>query len=262
MGIVKYNEIDMKKIQYNKPEKQGNHYYASISYKNQPLYIQSSKLNCRNSIMECLKKSTSNLEVNTMNHDFSFYDFLLSLDDKNIKETFKNNKNWFEKEIPLDIIDDMYKRLTKPIQKNTKPKFSFKVPVLKEKPQCSIFDNNKVCIDHQKIEEGTDVILILHIRGLKFLKSNYYCDCYISQIKAFISNDKKYSIFNDCMISDEEDNYDAETILDEEYIYELKEKEEKEESEKNKQEQKEILEKLILEKEEELQTLQTKLSNI
>ena len=250
----------MKKIQYNKPEKQGNHYYAPISYQNQPFYIQSSKLNCKNTMLECLSKTTSHLEAETMNHDFSFYDFLLNLDDKNIKETFRNNKNWFEKEITLDIIDDMYKRLTKPIQKNAKPKFSFKVPVLKEKPQCSIFDHNKVCLDHQKIIKGTDVVFILHIRGLKFLKSNYYCDCYISQIKAFTSNDHKYSTFNECMINDEEDNYDAETIIDEEFIYELKEKEEKQEAEKKKR--KEILEKRILEKEGELKSLKTKLSNI
>ncbi len=260
MSVIKYNEIDNKKIMYHKPEKQGNYYYAPITYNNSPFYIQTSKLNCKNSIENCLSKSGNHLDVETMNHDFSFYDFLLNLDDKNIKETFKNNKNWFEKDIPLDIIDDMYKRLSKPIKKDAKPKFSFKIPVLKDKPQCSIFDSNKICIDYQKIKEDTDVILILHIRGLKFLKSNYYCDCYISQIKAFVSKENKFSIFNECLINDEEDNYEDESIIDEEYIQGLKLKEKKEQEKKEKEIN--ILKKQIEEKREDLQKLEMKLNNI
>ena len=260
MSVIKYDEIDNKKILYHKPEKRGNYYYAPITYNNSPFYIQSSKLNCKDSIESCLSRSGNNLEVETMNHDYSFYDFMLNLDDKNIKETFKNNKNWFNKEIPLDIIDDMYKRLSKAIKKDSKPKFSFKVPVLKEKPQCSIFDSNKICIDHQKINEGTEVILILHIRGLKFLKSNYYCDCYISQIKAFVSKENKYSIFNQCLINDDEDFYEDETIIDEEFIQELKEKEKQDLYQKEKE--RNLLKKEIEGKKEDLKKLEMKLNEI
>lgn len=260
MSIIKYSDIDMNKIQYNKPEKQGGYYYSPISYNNSPFYIQTSKMNCLNNLSDVLKKQPSILEIETMNHDFSFYDFLVNLDDKNIKDTYKNNKNWFDKDIPLEMIDDMYKRLSKPIKKDSKPSFNFKIPVLKEKPQCSIFDSNKICIDHQKIVSDIDVILIIHIRGLKFLKSTYYCDCYISQIKAFVSKDKKYSIFNECMINDEEDLYEDESIIDEEFVKEIEEKEKKLKEEKLKE--KENIQKEIEKKKKEINDLETKLNNI
>lgn len=260
MSIIKYNDIDMKKIQYNPPEKQGGHYYSSISYNNSPLYIQTSKMICRSNLSDNLKKQTSLLETETLNHDFSFYDFLLTLDDKNIKETFKNNKQWFQKDIPIEVIDDMYKRMSKSVKKDAKPNFNFKIPVLKEKPQCSIFDSNKVCIDHQKIVPDTDVILILHIRGLKFLKSSYYCDCYVSQIKAFVSKEKKYSVFNECMIDDEDDNFDDQSIIDEEYVKEIEEKQKMIEEEKKKEKDK--LQNEIIKRKKEIEDLEMKLNNI
>lgn len=260
MSIIKYNEIDMKKINYHNPEKQGGYYYSSISYQNKPLYIQTSKMSCRNTLSECLSKTTTHLDTETMNHDFSFYDFLLNLDEKNIKETFRNNQTWFQKEIPLDLIDDMYKRLSKGVKKDSKPTFSFKVPVMKDKPQCSIFDHNKYCIDHQKIVPQTDVILILHIRGLKFLKSTYYCDCYISQIKAFVSKEKQYSVFDQCMINDEEDLFDDQSIIDDEFVKELEEKEKSLENEKALN--KSRVQKEIELKENEIENLRAELNNI
>ena len=108
----------------------------------------------------------------------SFYDFLLNLDDRNIKETFKRNKEWFGKEIPLEMIDDMYKRTIKPVKKDSKPCFSFKLPVIKGKVQCHIYDQRKICQDIQKLVPNSEIIFILHVRGLKFLKQHYYLKSY------------------------------------------------------------------------------------
>ena len=44
----------------------------------------------------------------------------------------------------------------------------------------------KICVDFEKIQENTEVVLILHVKGLKFLKQHYYCDIYILQIKIFL----------------------------------------------------------------------------
>ena len=44
----------------------------------------------------------------------------------------KNNENWFDKIIPLEVIDNMYKRSIRPVKKDTKPTFTFKIPMIKE----------------------------------------------------------------------------------------------------------------------------------
>lgn len=232
MKILKYNDINIKNIEYNKPEKKGTYYYSAISYDKNPLLIQTIKFKCNNSKDEIFKNG--NIECETITNDFSFYDFFLNIEDKNIKETFRNNKEWFDKEIPLELIDDMYKRTIKPVKKDSKPKFCFKLPIIKDKVQCHIYDQNKMIIDFDKLDKDSEIILIIHIRGLKFLKQHYYCDCYISQIKIFSSKIEKFNILDKCLIEDEEDEKGDIDIVDEEILNEIN-------LEKQKQKEKKLL---------------------
>ena len=253
MNICKYLDIDIKKIRYNKPVKNGSFYYSPINYKNEPFYIQSPKMKCTSNTIENIEKGNLNLDCEPINNDFSFYDFFLNLEDRNVKETFKQNKDWFGKDIPLELIDDMYKRTIKPVKKDSKPSFSFKIPVIKNKVQCQIYDQNKICLDVSKLELEAEIVFILHVKGLKFLKNHYYCDCYLSQIKVFLSSDEKYSIIKEYAF--EEDNEIVEgdqDILDEEVISELLKQKE---FEKQKEEEKNNITEQILELQQQLNNL-------
>jgi len=203
MNIFKYDEIDFKKINYDKPEKNGTFYYSSINYNKKPFHILSPKMKYIGD-----NKDINTLICETINKDFSFYDFFLNLENRNIKNTFNSNKEWFGKEIPLDLIDDMYKRIIKPIKKDSNPIFTFKVPTLKGVPQCHIYNQNKICVDHSKLTKDSEIYFTLHIKGLKFLKQHFYCDCYVSQIKIMSPRVEKYMIIEECMIDD--DNGDNE----------------------------------------------------
>ena len=251
MSIFKHSDVDIKKINYEKPQKNGTFYYSPINYKNEPFHIQSPKMKCSSSVVENIQNGNNNLDCETLSMDFSFYDFFLNLEDRNIKETFKKNKEWFGKEIPLQLIDDMYKRTTRPVKKDSKPSFSFKIPTIKNKVQCQIYDQKKICLDVSKLDKDCEIIFILHVKGLKFLKHHYYCDCYISQIKV-LSNEEKYNIIQECIIEDEEPVESDKDILDEEIIQEmLKQKEEREKKELYKKE----LEEKILKLQEEFKNL-------
>ena len=94
MTILNYSDIDLKKISYNVPEKQGLIYYSSINYDNEPLFIQTPRMSSKNSGEEVLKnKKTNTLDLETINIDYSFHDFLLNFDEHNIKVTY--NGFWF-----------------------------------------------------------------------------------------------------------------------------------------------------------------------
>jgi len=235
MPIQKHSDIDYKKLNYSKPEKLGLIYYAPINYDNEPFYLQTPKMICKSNTLSVLEKKKTNLEMEPLNMDFSFYDALLNLDEKNIKETFKNNKSWFGKDIPLEIIDNMYKRACKPVKKDSKPNFSFKLPITKDKLACQIYDQKKICVDFTKIKEGSEIICILHVKGLKFLKQHYYCDCYISQIKVFLEGSSNYSILDKYAFNDKEEEdlelneLQKEVMLDIRYIESLKENKENKE---------------------------------
>ena len=179
--------------------------------------------------MKCIHnlEGKTNIEVEMLEENYNFYDSLLKLDEKNIKETFSNNQDWFGKNIPLEIIDDMYKRIIKPIKKGNKPRFTFKLPIVKGEIKCQLYNHKKVCISPDKLEENCEISMVIHIRGLKFLKQHYYCDVYVSQIKVYMAEKEIYNLFNECIIDDDDEyqsnnNYDDDIdILDETVMQEI-----------------------------------------
>ena len=42
--VYKYDNIDISKLSFSIPEKQSNIYYSNITYENNPLFLQTSKL--------------------------------------------------------------------------------------------------------------------------------------------------------------------------------------------------------------------------
>jgi len=217
-SIHKYSDIKINDINFSKPEKVGTSYFSSMSYGDnlRPLYIQTPKLKCLSNISEIKGKKAPYLEVEITDGNYDIYDFLLSLDDKNIKTTVSRSNEWFQREIPLEAIDDMYKRTTKPFKKGVNPTLRFKLPVIKNQIQCGVYNQQKVFIDIDEIKEGVEVVLILHIRGLKVLKQYFYCDCYVSQVKVFQENKSlKYNIIDQYSMIDVDENED---IFDQEIL--------------------------------------------
>ena len=258
-SVKNYDTIDVEKFNFTKPEKFNNSYFGAMSYgdNNEPIYIQTPKLRCNVSIKDIAENKQPYLEVIIPKNKMEFYDLLTKIDDKHIKKTFTSSEEWFGKELPLEAIDDMYKPITKSFKKDSEPKVKFKLPIIKNKIHCTVYNQQKNSIDISEIKENDEVILILHLKGLKVLKQFYLCDCYISQIKLFQDKDLKYNIIDEYSIIDDGiDNEDDLEIFDEELIYEInKEKEEKnqrieelkkqlEEEEKNINEKKKLLENL------------------
>jgi hypothetical protein len=227
-SVLNYDKIDLSgdKIKFTKPEKQKNIYYSSISYDNKPLFIQTSKVKLLSDTQNLSKEPSLLFQIG--NNNLDFYDFFIKLDDKLIKETYNNGKDWFNKEIPLDVIDDMYKRTAKPIAKNNSPSIRFKLPTIQNKIVSKIYNQSKEFINVDNIAPDTESILIIHIRGIKFMKQQYICDIYISQLKAFIPRENKYLVSEVCLI--EENNNEAnesdEDILDDEVFHKIKLEEE------------------------------------
>ena len=156
MGTIKlYNEVNINGINYNKPEKIGTSYFGSISYENdfKPLYIQTPKLKLVSKVIENRRPY---LEFEIPEGKYDFFNFLIELDDKNIKETFHRSKEWFNKELPLEAIDDMYNRSTKPVKRNKNPILRFKLPLVKNEIQCSIYNQNRIYIDINDIKENME----------------------------------------------------------------------------------------------------------
>ena len=162
------------------------------------------------------------IDTEGVSDKYGLYDFIVKLDDRNIKETFSQSKDWFQKEIPLELIDDMYKRTGKPLKNKQVPMIQWKVPFQSDKPLCKIFNQHKEDMSMIDIHKESHIELIVHIKGLKFLKQHYYCDCYVSQLKVHVNTHIPSWIPDTCVFSDEE--MDLEDVIDGEILESLQQK--------------------------------------
>ena len=230
--VKRYEDINLDEFNYTKPIKFNNSYFGQMGMgtNNEPIYIQTPKIRVKTNIKEVLQQKVPYLEVIIPKNKLDFYDFFINIDDKNIKTTFSKSEEWFGKALPLEAIDEMHKPLTKGFKKNSEPTIRYKIPILKGKVQCSVYNQSRSFIDINEIKENDEVILILHLKGLKVLKQNYFCECYITQIKLFQEKDLKYNIIENYSIID--DNEEITDIFDEEIMEVINEKE-KEKIEQN-----------------------------
>jgi len=203
----------MDNIQFEKPENKGTVYFGNMLYDLNPLLLQSSRLIVKE-IKEVDKQKYIVLE--TSPSDFSFYDTLVKLDDHILDATYQNSEEWFNKELPMDILENMYKRVTSPFKKDEVPAIQFKLPFHKENIQTKIYNQTNEIIDIGSLVPGSTIIMMIQVKGLKFLKQNYYCDICLSQIKLI----KETVALNpkDCMIEEDDDNT---KVMDEQYAYEI-----------------------------------------
>jgi hypothetical protein len=222
--VYDLSSLDYNKISFKAPIKQGNHYYSAITYDgSKALYLETPNVYSGADLLSC----ENTLSVKISPEDFSVYDKLLDFDEYTVKNTTEKSEGWFNKHLPEDIVRGMYKRITSPIVKDELPKIELRVPRLKDKVQCGVFNTDGIPLAKDKIKCDTEIKCILHVKGLKFLKRYFYCDMYITQIK--IAGPRVYSIPDKCLFSDHDSRLsNPEDIIDEHMIKEIELEGEKE----------------------------------
>ena len=216
MEVTRYNKLSLDNIQFDKPENKGTVYYGPMLYDLNPLLLQSSRLKVKE-IKEIDKQKYLIIETDTS--DFSFYDKLVKLDDHILEKTYQNSEEWFNKELPMDILENMYKRITSPFKKDETPSIQFKIPYHKENIQTKVYNQANEIIDVSTLVPGSTIISMVQVKGLKFLKQIYYCDLFLSQIK--LINETVTIKSEQCLIEDTEDVEDDSKTTDGKYDYEI-----------------------------------------
>lgn len=209
MEIVDHDKLDLDKITYTKPKQIKQVYYGNVYYNDIAFKLKSSNI-----IIKKIDKQDIIFQV--LPDDFSFYDTLVKLDDHNLSSTYKHSKEWFQKELPMNVLETMYKRISIPFKKDS-------IPIIKiSHKDCQVYDEYSKKINISDLSNEKIVKIILDINGLKFLRKNYLCEIRLSQIK--LCNQPKKEI--GCLIEDNSEDedlskYDYE-IIDEEVVHKNK----------------------------------------
>ena len=171
--VLDYRQIDLNKVVYSKPEKVKGSYVCDITYNENNIFVQSPLMKTHNEIDEINQRTYLELIFNDENK--SFYEFLNKFDEFNIMKIHNNSLEWFNKEFPLDVVEDFYSGSLK--HKNN-PKLKLK---FNKNDNCFIYDKNEKVIN--KIKKGGEVICILKFNGFKFLSQQVISEWIPIQIK-------------------------------------------------------------------------------
>tara|TARA_Y100000389_G_scaffold168525_1_gene174227 strand:- start:1088 stop:1861 length:774 start_codon:yes stop_codon:yes gene_type:complete len=215
VNIIKCDKIDLDNITIEKPEKVNKFFYSKINYSNEPLYIQTHKMiNIKDMENFDYKDPYIELDLNGT----KMYDILSNIDDKILNTTFENWETWMNREIPLEVLDKMYIKLTKEFKVEDTPKIKIKLPISKSKLLTKVFDNKKIDCEIGELKSGFSIICIINIKGIKYNEKTFYCDAYATQIKIFKEDPVNYEITEECLI---ESDYDENDVIDQQELVEL-----------------------------------------
>ena len=162
VDTIDFRTVNINNIEYENPVRIKNNFLAKC--KNE-LVINTGLLKCCGPV-SVVDNNLCYLTLELRKRaDFSLYNFFIELDEKNICEIFENSLNWFNKEMPLDVIEDF---LT-PSIRLTKKKICVKVrvPFKRKKVQLENYEN---------LKKGKKISAILRYNGIKFKKHQFMSD--------------------------------------------------------------------------------------
>jgi hypothetical protein len=216
MNVVDYKSIELSGISFNNPEKYKGSYICTGKYNNEDLYIQTPMMTNLDGIHQTDSRAHLDLYFDKTHVDF--YDFLGDFDDNNIQTIFKKSQDWFQKTIPVDVLEDLY---VTPLKHKNPPKFKLRIPLSKSQVSVPIIDIENTSVDAENIPNNCRVVALLKFIGLKFLKEQVSSEWVPVQIKVCEKvENKKESLIVLNSEAETEVAAEAETLEEDENIEE------------------------------------------
>jgi hypothetical protein len=150
-----------------------------------------------------INENRSYLDVTIDQETPCFYNFIQNFDDFNIQTAFKKSEEWFSNQFEIEVIDDFYTPQLRLSKKTRKPMIRFKIPTSKGKILTNVYNEKKELINIEKLKENNEIILLLELNGMRFLKQQFLCEWTVHQIKKYEIT--KTEIDNKCLINDTEE---------------------------------------------------------
>lgn len=211
--IIDFKTINISDISFSNPTKvKGGSYMSIPTYQGKKIFIQTPRLLNTNGIIKTDNRSSIELDFDKSH--WNFYEFITDIDDFNIIQIQKNSESWFNKEFPLDIVEEFYKSPVKVGRGKRPPSLKLRVPMSRGQLSCSIYDKANQLIRYSDIPSKSKILSILCFSGLRFLKQQVICEWQPIQLKVFFTNNnpRPNYIINDSLLSDDEDNSSQKVI--------------------------------------------------
>jgi hypothetical protein len=170
-------------------------YFIKYLMNDAPLYIQPPKCVTKQGFIKGGKKLFCDLLFTNENE--SFIRWIEDLENYSQKYIFNNREKWFETDLEMHDIESSF---TSPLKLYKSGKFYIVrtiIPTRLGKCTLRIFDEQEMDVPTESIQDGTAVMTIWEIQGIKCSTRNFQIDIEVKQMMVI----PKSNLFDRCVIS-------------------------------------------------------------
>ena len=174
-------------------------YFIKYMMNDSPLYIQPPKCATKQGFIKGGKKLFCDLLFTNENE--SFIRWIEDLENYSQKYIFNNREKWFETDLEMHDIESSF---TSPLKLYKSGKFYIVrtiIPTRLGKCTLRIFDEQEMDVPMESIQDGTTVMTIWEIQGIKCSTRNFQIDIEVKQMMVI----PKSNLFERCVISKKSD---------------------------------------------------------
>jgi hypothetical protein len=173
---------------------QGGAYFTKIEYNSKPLYIQTFKSQTRQGIVKTGKKYYCDLMFDK--NAATLISWFENLEERCQKLIFDRRDTWFQNNLEESDIETAFNSTIRVYKSGKYYLVRTNVKSHNSTPFVKIYNENEIPLTPDDIKEGTNVISILEIQGIKFTARNFQIEIDLKQV--MVLNDEP--LFDNCLI--------------------------------------------------------------
>jgi hypothetical protein len=173
---------------------QGGAYFTKIEYNSKPLYIQTFKSQTRQGIVKTGKKYYCDLMFDK--NAATLISWFENLEERCQKLIFDRRDTWFQNNLEESDIETAFNSTIRVYKSGKYYLVRTNVKSHNSTPSVKIYNENEIPLTADDIKDGTNIISILEIQGIKFTARNFQIEIDLKQI--MVLNDEP--LFDNCLI--------------------------------------------------------------
>jgi hypothetical protein len=170
--VFNYKTIDLNDISFLGPSEVRTNVYLCATDTEYDILFQTRELELKSGIITDEKEAY--LDVSIEGTDFE--EFMVKLDEHNIQTSIKNVKEWFNQELSSDAIRNFYK------SNINEGVLRMNLPYNRKKINVNVYDDNKNSIPYSELVEGSKVVIVFRLNGLRYNSKKCIMDLDIIQV--------------------------------------------------------------------------------
>jgi hypothetical protein len=189
-------------------------FICRYSIKEKPLYIQPPKCSIKQMVTKTGKRMYCDLIFHQENEQF--IQWMENLENSSQKMIYTNREKWFQTELEMDDIENSFTSPMKIYKSGKSYIVRTSIPARLGKPVLKIYDEDEIDISYDQIKEGSHVMVILEVQGIRCSARSFQIEIEIKQMMVMKPSD----LFNTCILKKKTSDlqYEGKSFIDDSKI--------------------------------------------